>query len=64
MKYVTVIKKNHKVSACISFIEPLLEARAEILKNFRWFFGRNDETKRTFQNLLTFTGSKIPGTIK
>ena len=30
---------------CFDFF---LEARAEIPKKFRWYFGRNDETKRTF----------------
>ena len=24
--------------------------RAEVLKKFRWFFGRKDDTKKTFQN--------------
>ena len=25
-----------------------LEARAEIVKFFRWYFGRNDDTQKTF----------------
>ena len=32
-----------------------LDSRAEIVKFFRWYFGRNDDTKRTFWNWLTFT---------
>ena len=28
----------------------LLEARAEIIKRIRWFFGRFEDTKRTFRN--------------
>ena len=37
------------------FVETFLfdlfsEARAEILKIFRWYFGGNDDTKRTFRN--------------
>ena len=31
-----------------------LEARAEILKKFRWFFGPNDDIKKSFWNWLTF----------
>ena len=31
-----------------------LEARAEILEKIRWFFGRFEDTKRTFWNQLTF----------
>ena len=29
-------------------------SRAEIVKFFCWYFGRNDDTKRTFWNQLTF----------
>ena len=29
-------------------------SRAEIVKFFRWYFGQNDDTKRTFWNKLTF----------
>ena len=32
-----------------------LGARAEILKKFRWYFGQNDDTKRTFWNKLDFS---------
>ena len=27
-----------------------LEARAEILKKFSWYFGQNDDSKRTLRN--------------
>ena len=36
-------------------IDLVLETRADILKKFRFYFGRNDDTKRTFLNQLTFT---------
>ena len=32
-----------------------LDSRAEIVKFFRWYFGRNDDTKRTFWNQLAFS---------
>ena len=31
-----------------------LDSRAEFVKFFRWYFGPNDDTKRTFWNWLTF----------
>ena len=34
-----------------------LEARAEILEKFCWYFGPNDDTKRTLWNQLTFSAS-------
>ena len=34
-------------------------SRAEIVKFFRWYFGRNDGTKRTFWNKLTFRSWQI-----
>ena len=30
-------------------------ARTEIFKKFRWYFGQNDDTKRTFWNKLDFS---------
>ena len=44
-------------------ISPLLEARAEIQKHFRSFFGSNENFRICFQDLLTFTslvGGKLP----
>ena len=32
----------------------LLEAMADIVLKNRWLFGRNEDTKRTFRNKLTF----------
>jgi hypothetical protein len=32
-------------------------SRAEIFKNFCWYFGPNDDTKRTFWNKLTFNNN-------
>ena len=44
---------------CLFFwFDLFLEARAEILKTIRWFFGRNDVTKKTFWNKLTFRQQK------
>ena len=40
-----------------------LEARAEILKNLRWFFGRPEDTKKTFQNQLTFSDVSLNNTL-
>ena len=38
--------KNH--GSCMLEHNYNLGARAEIVKFFRWYFGRNDDTKRTF----------------
>ena len=38
-------------SAFIFWFDLFLEARAEIFKKkFGWFFGRNDDTQKTFRN--------------
>ena len=44
----------HKVPLFFWF-DIFLEARAEILEKICWFFGRFEETKRTFWNQLTFS---------
>ena len=38
----------------IFLIQPLLEARAEIQKYFRWFFGSNENFRICLRDLLTF----------
>ena len=38
----------------IFLIQPLLEARAEIQKYFRWFFGSNEKFRICFRDSLTF----------
>ena len=43
----------------IFLIWPLLEARAEIQKYFRWFFGSNEKFRICFRDWLTFRISKI-----
>ena len=32
--------------------------KADILENFCWFFGQNDDTQKTFRNELTFTARR------
>ena len=41
-----------------------LEGRAEILKKFRSFFGRNDDVINSFWNLLTFMYVRIKCSVK
>ena len=41
------IEKRSTESVKFLFM-PILEARAEILKIFLWFFGRNDDIKKSF----------------
>ena len=36
-------------------LAPFQISRAEIVKFFRWYFGWNNDTKRTFRNKLTFS---------
>ena len=38
-------------------IWPILEARAEIQKYFRSFFGSNEDIQKSFWNYLTFTST-------
>ena len=40
-------------SAFILWFYHFLNTRAEFVKFFRWYFGPNDDTKRTFWNELT-----------
>ena len=40
----------------VFWFEHFLKARAEILKKFCSFFGRNDDIVNSFWNLLTFSG--------
>ena len=41
-----------------------IEAGAEILKKSLWFFGQNDEVKKSFWNKLTFRLVSICGLMK
>ena len=53
--------KSKKVHVNVPFFDStsFLEARAEIL----WYFGRNDDTKRTFRNYLTCRIGLYPRTL-
>ena len=45
--------KGQLISKCLLTISTLahnLGARAEIVKFFRWYFGQNDDTQKTFWN--------------
>ena len=46
---------HNKVHTYIILIRPLLEARAEIQKYFRSFFGSNENFEICFRDLLPFT---------
>ena len=40
-------KRHYRVPLSYD-LTPFQISRAEIVKFFRWYFGRNDDTKRTF----------------
>ena len=41
---------NFFSSFSIIYLRPFFESRAKIFKKNSWYFGRNDDTKRTFRN--------------
>ena len=43
----------------IFLIQPILEARAVIRKQFRWFFGGIEDTTISFQDFLTFKTDRL-----